>query len=308
MTRSICILMAAGACGVGHDGTTPVETPNKLGITELVIEQTTEADAFVVAGWSGDEEVARFALHLGLIEGLGAAGPELGSEMIIDVGGVRSRNISREMSLFRLDGATSRELAFAQIPEVSHALRAVNVMVPAAIGERAYTYGQCLGDMLLNNQTARQCEFNWGPGFQGHTVFVNASNVGILRYMNGPVGGGTAYGCKASDGQSSCAGRSCYYGPYGFSTPNMATGAFYRIEPDDGGEDTWGGTGKAIRVGYATDYGTETYFDDVSNGANPAGGDCCGNGGGPCNAGGSTPACSSCTATNVPLSPGYWDY
>jgi len=51
--------MAAGACGVGHDGTTPVETPNKLGITELVIEQTTEADAFVVAGWSGDEEVAR---------------------------------------------------------------------------------------------------------------------------------------------------------------------------------------------------------------------------------------------------------
>jgi len=83
--------------------------------------------------------------------------------------------------------------------------------------EVGYTTMSCPASYLNTTPVAGQCCFqtqNYNDGSPGGaTVFIRPSdNALIIRYRN-PWG----TGCKAQDGQSPCSGRSCYYGPNGFS-------------------------------------------------------------------------------------------
>lgn len=103
--------------------------------------------------------------------------------------------------------------------------------------EEPYFAQSCDSSYLLSSPTANQCCYTNGyAGGTTYTLFVRQSDAKVIKRFRNPYG----TGCKLQDGVSSCAGDTCYYGPFGFGKAIVIDdGATPVIWSFSNGYNTW---------------------------------------------------------------------
>ena len=205
-----------------------VTAANELGVTAIAVDHFTEGDArvFELRGFdAAGEQRALVRLRTGAIADaaawfpVGDDGDLTGSEITTSIGDVNARYVTRETALFDLEASDPTSQQFLALDAVASTLqREANIVVPPLPtgNEAPYVQGPCRSFDLLTSPVAGQCCYAFAAPpslIGGGTEFYNAATNKIVRRKINKYG----YGCRASDGQSACAGVNCYYGPLGYA-------------------------------------------------------------------------------------------
>jgi len=222
----IFVGLIAGCTAPDTTSTSIAVEPNELGVTSLVSERFTEDgnQFFTLTGLdAAAQQVARVQQEIGIIPGLSQSLPgadDFGAALVIDFHGHNWRAISRDIeatTIPMLEGEDGYR-TFFRLPAVEAALHAGHIEVEhPAVGERALDTEECSPSQLLNTMTAAQC--CWTTASTGSWTWFKATsgpnNGKAIRRWASPYGP-----CKSSTG-GSCSGNACYYGPNGFSMPQI---------------------------------------------------------------------------------------
>ena len=224
---TVVVCLIAGCTGSnGTSESIEVREANELGVTSLVAERFVEAgnQVFTLTGLDAAEhEVARVQHEIGVIPGLSASlagADDLGSQLVIEIGGNSWRAVSRGVeatSIPMLEGAGYR--SFFRLTAVEAALRAANIAVERSTStERAFDTDACDPSQLLNTMAVAQCCSTTLSSGATSTWFKPTSGGNANKAIRRDY---SPYGpCKSSTG-GSCSGSACYYGPNGYSVPQV---------------------------------------------------------------------------------------
>jgi hypothetical protein len=318
----LAVVLFAGSAGCIQDESATarivVSEPNHLGVTALEIEHLEQNGdkVFALHGLTDSgAEVASVRLRLGEVADFATEPDPYGAELTISADGEEWRQFSRETrKLVVMPGGSPAINTFLSLATVSTSLEreasisVVSASSQPAAGETAQYAGYCWDQLLLTTPLARQCcmtERHSGGTDEYHMWFYNSgSDRLVFRPHNGPAA--AVGGCRAVDGTSTCSGETCYFGPKGFASAtfsNRPAGGVWNpavwkvgvnIDPTSYCNAGW----------YSGSWTPQ--FTNVT-GVVPLGGGCCINGSGPCDQGGSTPACTSCGGGGA-AGKYKWDY
>lgn len=233
MISASLFALFGNAC-VGQDASSRVEVgqSNDLGAQTLATEHSIVDGNRVFtlhAFGAGDREVGTLRLTTGSVPDLARMLPgssDRGSEIIVTVGDVPTRILTRETQTFQftaglLRGDGPKLMALTSVASAIASEANMKVIYPAAPApDRAYSNVTCGSVYLNTSPTALQCcfQYNDEPVW---TMFNRGSDNAIVERQRNPVYyGGNWPGnsaCRAGDGVSGCSGDSCYFGPNGFA-------------------------------------------------------------------------------------------
>ena len=288
----VCLSFAFGvSCTTPDDMATRivVTEQNELGVTAIEVSRfDQERDVFVLRAFNKHvEEVGSVRLRLGEVAEL-TGDDKTGSELVVAVGNEQHRQVSREQVRFQLAGPFAPPIEhLLKVEKISTALlREASIVVSLAqpTAEDPFNNGgSCNPDLMNTSPVAKQCCSYWG--WSGNCLTGECVMVTFTRHVNASnqvVERNKRYGnCKSSTG-GSCSGSACYFGPNGFSRPNLVSGSGYPKIWVDASQD-------CVYQFYGSPQ--TPVFGDVT-GTYPTGRGCCVNGSGPCGPG--LIACSSC--------------
>jgi len=265
------LVIASCTLSSGDDATVSVE-PNPLGVTKLVVQRSERGGdrLYELRGVDDhDSELARVQLRTGLVGELGGAS---GSELVISIGGVATRFLSRETQLFDLSGTTIASSPFLTIPAVASTLEHdANIIVQSqpVPADEPYVLAACSSGNVTSGVTAYQCCLKLTANY--------------LHLINNPMWPNETIAFRhqgsacTAQGGGPCTGGTCFYGPNGFSrsafTP-PGPGQYARIYSDPTG---FGGGWLCGAQFVSSDPSAQ--FTDVA-GSFPAGQGCPGGGSG----------------------------
>ena len=291
----VCGIVAAAGClfTMSQQGQKiAIDEPNDLGVTSLQLDRLDENgnDVFLLRGVSAiGEERASVKLTRGEIAGLAKLLPgdgDTGAAIELTADGTASRVLTRETEHFRIESgqlANPAVLQFLRLRAVATTLEREAKIVVAATSavavDQPYGTTYCRAQDLLVTPTAYECcEYTQDSGGSGAhiTMFHRADEYVSVRYQN-PNGPGVA--CRASDGVGACSGTACYYGPNGFSAPELyqvPTSHYAYIHPTQGSNAISAGS---CTFEWSTNNPTPIYSD--ATGSIPRGQTCPGGNQGP---------------------------
>jgi hypothetical protein len=323
---ALCCIVGALGCSDARSGTQWIELSqaNSLGVTALEIQQS-GADGETVFELRGldasDHEVGSVRLHIGTISDIQALLPgtsAFGSELIVTVEDQQMRMVSRQTRLFRVGPYESNLQTFLGLQEVTNSLQQQHIELNQPAGQEvAYGEGPPLGGsscpikphteacdtgLLYSTPPADGCCMATGCDADvDESVFIRPSDgVFIERYS---LEEGEVFSrCTSETGAKGCKDTGCYFGPLGWSPPQVFTVSgtpdVYIENIGSPGDGTMCGMGAGGTNAYPNATGI------VSR--NTAG--CCPNGTGPCGWA-DYPACSTCGTTSDPTADvAYWQY
>ena len=224
MRKAIGSSLFGLVCCTGGQSTIAVG-PNELGVAKLSIDRFERDgnDVFELRGLDAhDRELALVRLRTGTIGELSSylPGDNVGSEITLSFEGQTTSIFSHETGVHQLRRLERTAWqAFVELDEVSKSLsdEAQILIAKRPPLEAAYqiapsTYN-CPVGYLLTTPVASQCCYS---AYYTATLFVNPAG----SYVNRE---GPSTPCRSQSG-GSCSGAACYYGPAGFSRPQVWTG------------------------------------------------------------------------------------